>query len=218
MATKPKKAKAEPQPEAVNEQETGRNIGGVSELRSFIERFERIAKEIEDLQSDRKDLKAEARSRGWNIKSIEKVLQHRSETDADRELRAANEQQAEIYLAALGHLDGTPLGEATRERLSKAASGQEPPEEGEATRPPIEPPNACAVEDARERGREAMRAGERVTGNPYLAGDPRRAAWDEGWCLEAGSDGMDIPNAWKRPETAPKKGKKKDAASAEGER
>ena len=54
------------------------------------------------------------------------------------------------------------------------------------------------IDEAREQGREAAKEGKPVTLNPFVARDPRRAAWDEGWCMEAGSDGMDIPAAWKR--------------------
>jgi hypothetical protein len=39
--------------------------------------------------------------------------------------------------------------------------------------------------------------------NPYVAGDPRRAYWDEGWCEEVGSDGMDVPDAWRRKPNKP---------------
>ena len=58
-----------------------------------------------------------------------------------------------------------------------------------------------------------QRDGKRVIDNPYVAGDPRRAAWDEGWCTEAGSDGMDVPAAWQR--TKPKKAKKGKGDGAE---
>jgi hypothetical protein len=54
-------------------------------------------------------------------------------------------------------------------------------------------------------GGEAAAAGKSVTANPFPARDVRRAAWDEAWCAALGSDGMDIPEAW-RP-TDKKKGK-----------
>jgi hypothetical protein len=42
-----------------------------------------------------------------------------------------------------------------------------------------------------------------VTANPHPAGSRLRGAWDEGWCAAAGSDGMDIPPAFRR--SKPKK-------------
>jgi hypothetical protein len=62
---------------------------------------------------------------------------------------------------------------------------------------------------ARAEGSAAAAAGERVFANPYVAGDPRRAAWDEGWCVRKGSDGMEIPDAFRR--------KKKPAGEDAGE-
>ncbi|WP_039853188.1 hypothetical protein [Magnetospirillum fulvum] len=47
-------------------------------------------------------------------------------------------------------------------------------------------------------GRQAAETGKPVSANPFPAGDPRRAAWDEEWCRAAGSDGMEIPEAFRR--------------------
>ena len=106
---------------------------------------------------------------------------------------------ADIYRAALGMLGGTPLGEAARQRLSPPDPGQSPeeqlPEPGE---PEAEMIGASDIEAARAAGRDAFQQGVKVIANPFVAGDPRRAAWDEGWCRAAGSDGMDIPEAWRR--------------------
>lgn len=53
-------------------------------------------------------------------------------------------------------------------------------------------------EEARKEGREAAEHGKRIFDNPYPAGDPCRAAWDEGWCESSGSNGMDTPSAYQR--------------------
>ena len=63
-------------------------------------------------------------------------------------------------------------------------------------------------------GAEAAADGRPVTANPFPARDPRRAAWDEGWCKADGSDGMDIPEAWRR--SRPKKGEPKGPAAGGG--
>lgn len=54
------------------------------------------------------------------------------------------------------------------------------------------------LDAAKQAGRDAAAAGKSVYDNPYTANDPRRALWDEGWCLQTGSDGMDVPDAWRR--------------------
>jgi hypothetical protein len=74
---------------------------------------------------------------------------------------------------------------------------------------------AIDVEAARKAGRDAAKAGAKIIDNPFVAGDPRRAAWDEGWCAETGSDGMEIPEAWRRS-SAKKKRKGKDDEPGEG--
>jgi len=63
---------------------------------------------------------------------------------------------------------------------------------------------------------QAAREGKRVIDNPYVAGDPRRALWDEGWCAQTGSDGMEIPAAWRRKEKKKPKGDG-DGADGKGE-
>jgi hypothetical protein len=111
-------------------------------------------------------------------------------------------------------LDGTPLGRWALERLQPKKLDAEPDEgaEGEhsqgeeapeAEAAPTEP--QPTVDDARRMGAEAARNGEPVTSNPFPARDERRAAWDEAWCRELGSDGMEIPPAL-RPTPKPKKG------------
>lgn len=59
---------------------------------------------------------------------------------------------------------------------------------------------------ARAKGAAAAQSGVKVTSNPYPPRTPQRAWWDEAWCQAAGSDGMDLPPAW-RPNPKPKKGK-----------
>lgn len=61
-------------------------------------------------------------------------------------------------------------------------------------------------EVARAKGAAAAQSGQKVTANPYPPRSPQRAWWDESWCQASGSDGMDLPAAWK-PTPKPKKGK-----------
>lgn len=109
-------------------------------------------------------------------------------------------------------LDGTPLGEAARKRLM---GERKPPPSGPDGQTPASIPEAepeqpvLDVKAARSAGQIAAKAGAKIIDNPFVAGDPRRAAWDEGWCAETGSDGMEIPEAWRRA-SAKKKSKGKD--------
>jgi uncharacterized protein (UPF0335 family) len=171
-------------------------------LLSYIERIERLEEEKKGIADDIKDVKAEAKSSGFDVKTITKIIAERRMTPAERR---AGRVLLDLYRASAGLLDGTPLGDAARERLMKEEPNAEPEPE-----PPAHAEEVMrTVEEAREEGGEAFRAGVRIIENPYTAGDPRRAAWDEGFCAASDSDGMDIPEAWRRKAKKPAKGEGK---------
>lgn len=244
------------------------------QLRLLIERIERLEEEKKGIADDIKGVYGEAKATGFDVKTMRVIVQLRK---MDVNTRREAEALLDTYKAALGMLDGTPLGHWALERLSKKSKPQDAPQdepstaddelydgavklvlssrkasvswlqrqlrvgynqavrliermqtEGfvsapdhigrrEVTAPApegTEPADATVaespaaaeptVEDATAMGQEAARAGAPVTANPFPARDVRRAAWDEAWCKELGSDGMDIPDALK-PVTKPKK-------------
>lgn len=185
------------------------------ELRLLIERIERLEEEKKAIADDVKDVYGEAKSRGYDPKTIREIIKLRKMRPDERREREA---MIDTYKAALGMLDGTPLGKWAIERLTKPdekkpedGTGEDPaatagePAEGPEAKPaePAAPP--LTVDDAHRMGTEAAKAGQPVTSNPFPAFDDRRAAWDEAWCAALGSDGMDIPDALK-PSPKPKKG------------
>lgn len=110
-------------------------------------------------------------------------------------------------------LDGTPLGSAAVDRLRRKPAPPPPPASDPGDEPPEQMPpapepepvvDAAAIDAARTQGVEDATAGKPVTDNPFPPHDPRRAAYDEGWCRASGSDGMDIPEAWRRSKPAKK--------------
>lgn len=181
-------------------------------LRGFAERIVRLETEKRDLAEDIKAVKQEAASSGFDRKALQVVVRRMMETASDKAARVEAEAVAELYLASLGMLDGTPLGDAARRRFDPledeeddgagagAAASSEPLDDTDSAeaRPSSGAMSAETIDAAREEGSEAAEAGERVFANPYVAGDPRRAAWDEGWCARKGSDGMEIPEALRR--------------------
>lgn len=189
------------------------------ELRLMIERIERLEEEKKGIADDIRDTYNEAKSRGFDPKTMRAIVRLRKMDVNDR--REA-EALLDTYKAALGMLDGTPLGRWALERLEKD-DDKEPPAKsdddgddaaGDDTpeAPPSEP--EPDVDEAKAMGTAAAREGKPVTSNPFPARDLRRAAWDEAWCAELGSDGMDIPDALK-PKPKPKKGKASDGADDE---
>ena len=89
----------------------GHNSGEVNSghLRAFIERIERLEEEKKALAEDIKDVYGEAKSTGFNVKIMRKIVALRRQ-DADK--RAEEEAILDLYLNALGMLADTPLGQA----------------------------------------------------------------------------------------------------------
>ncbi|HSI41765.1 MAG TPA: DUF2312 domain-containing protein [Xanthobacteraceae bacterium] len=69
------------------------------QLRSFIERIERLEEEKASISSDIKDVFAEAKGTGFDVKALRTILQIRKQ-DADQ--RAELESIVDLYLQALG--------------------------------------------------------------------------------------------------------------------
>lgn len=77
------------------------------QLRTLVERIERLEEEKAALANDIKEVYAEAKGNGFDTKAIRKIIRIRKMDATERE-----EQDAimELYLSALG-MEGTPLGD-----------------------------------------------------------------------------------------------------------
>jgi uncharacterized protein (UPF0335 family) len=83
------------------------------QLRSIIERIERLEEEKAALANDIKEVFAEAKSNGFDTKAMRKIIRMRKKDATEREEEDAI---VELYMSALGMLADTPLGEAAVER------------------------------------------------------------------------------------------------------
>ena len=70
-----------------------------SELRQFIERYERLEAEKKDIADGQKEVMAEAKGRGYDVKVLRKVIAIRKRDAQDL---AEEEAVLEMYKAALG--------------------------------------------------------------------------------------------------------------------
>jgi len=182
--------------------------------------------ELERLEALRQqataDLKAgfeTAKAEGYDATTLKVVLKLRKMTPEQRRERKALEA---IYMAALGMLEGDPLTDEARRRLdgSNEQKPSAPPDAERAEKPakqepPAPPPEQPPLilkdpEEARQEGAAAPLAGKRIYDNPYPAGDPCRAAWDEGWCAQQKSHGMEPPAAYQRRSAKPPDDKDKN--------
>ncbi len=98
--------KAKPDPPAA-----GDNSGPIAadRLRSIVERVERLDEEKRALSGDIKDIMAEAKSAGFDVKVIRQLIAIRRKDAAEVE---EQETLLQIYKRALGMLSDTPLGAA----------------------------------------------------------------------------------------------------------
>lgn len=192
----------------------GHNSSVGDRLLSHIQAIEALLEQKKEIADEISARKAQAKGEGFDVKIINQLIKERAMSAAER---AEWQALLDIYRAALGMLDGTPLGDFAKKRMmgedeepaTKADADGEPvatddpiadPETGEVDEP------ASTVEDARAQGREAARSGVSIVKNPWPYGDPRRAAWDEGYCAESGTDGMELPPAWRRKKDSKKGG------------
>ena len=69
------------------------------ELRAFVERFERLEAEKQEIADQQKDVMSEAKARGYDTKVLRKIVALRKQDPADRQ-----EEEAifDMYREALG--------------------------------------------------------------------------------------------------------------------
>jgi uncharacterized protein (UPF0335 family) len=77
----------------MNEDNTG------AELRALIERFERMAAEKQDIADDQKEIMAEAKGRGYDVKVLRQIIARRKR---DRDDLAEEQAILELYETAMG--------------------------------------------------------------------------------------------------------------------
>jgi uncharacterized protein (UPF0335 family) len=87
----------------------GHNSVEGGQLRAFIDRIEKLEEEKKAIADDIKDVYAEAKGSGYDVKIMRKIVAMRKQ-DAAR--RREEEEILELYMNALGMLADTPLGEA----------------------------------------------------------------------------------------------------------
>jgi uncharacterized protein (UPF0335 family) len=192
----------------------GHNSGdGSRPLLYHIERIEGLEARKTEIMLDIRDAKQAARFEGYDIKGINQMLKERKWSSQERK---QFRDVCQVYRASLGMLDGTPLGESARRKFEEEKAPEGDPEEaklGGEESPSAEmfPPGYKeGIQEAHAKGAAAAKAGEKVLSNPYIATDPRRSAWDEGYCAEIGHDGMELPPGLRSAKKPKKKSKRGD--------
>lgn len=89
-------------------------------LKSFVERIERLEGERKATSDDIRDVYAEAKGNGYDVKALRTIVRLRKQ-DADE--RAEQEAVLDTYKHALGMLHDLPLGQAAIARANPLAAG-----------------------------------------------------------------------------------------------
>lgn len=84
-----------------NAEDETSDVGGVAgkRLKSFLDRVERLEEEKKGLADDIKDIYAEAKGVGFDVKTMRKILKLRK---METEKRREEEELLELYKAAIG--------------------------------------------------------------------------------------------------------------------
>ncbi|WP_343055020.1 DUF2312 domain-containing protein [Azospirillum oleiclasticum] len=95
------------------------NSSAADQLRQYAERMERLLDEIDGLKDDLKDLKNEAKSAGFNIKALDRLVAIRRKDGADKETEFLNDLM--LYAHATGTRLDLAFPESEPEREQAAA-------------------------------------------------------------------------------------------------
>ncbi len=75
------------------------NASTAGQLKAFIERVERLEEEKRNIAGDIKDVYAEAKGNGFDVKTLRKIVSLRRQEPSERH---EQEELLEVYLRAIG--------------------------------------------------------------------------------------------------------------------
>ena len=87
-------------------------------IRSIIERIERLDEEIKDLMETKKEIFAEAKGEGLDVKVLREILKLRKQ---DKDKRDEQESLLELYLRAMDAPTPAPVAQPAARPIAQAA-------------------------------------------------------------------------------------------------
>jgi len=85
----------------MSEPSTGHNVIAKDQIRSIVERVERLDGEIKELSRDKNEIFLEAKGNGYDVKALRTIVRMRKQDPNDRQ---EQETILETYMHALGML------------------------------------------------------------------------------------------------------------------
>ena len=89
-----------------------------NQLKSFVERVERLSEEKKSIRDDIRDVYAEAKANGFDVKALRDIVRLRTQ---DAEKLREHEAIVETYRHAIGMRADLPLGRAMEPKSEHAA-------------------------------------------------------------------------------------------------
>ena len=78
-------------------------------IRSFVERVEQLETEIQELNEQKKEVFAEAKGEGFDVKILKEIIKIRKQ---DTEERAEHETLLDVYMRAMDSAEAEPVAKA----------------------------------------------------------------------------------------------------------
>jgi len=90
-------------------------------LRQYVERIEQLNSEKQAIADETKEVFAEAKGAGFDVKAMRKIIKLRKQSQDDRDHEQAI---MDTYMHALQMFDGTPMGAHIAEQMEEEARVQ----------------------------------------------------------------------------------------------
>jgi uncharacterized protein (UPF0335 family) len=78
-------------------------------IRSFVERIEQLDTELQELNEQRKEVFAEAKGEGFDVKVLKEIIRLRKQ---DKDERDEHETLLDVYMRAMDSAEPQPVAEA----------------------------------------------------------------------------------------------------------
>jgi uncharacterized protein (UPF0335 family) len=78
-------------------------------IRSFVERVEQLETEIQELNEQKKEVFAEAKGEGFDVKILKEIIKIRKQ---DKDERDEHETLLDVYMRAMDSAEEAPIAEA----------------------------------------------------------------------------------------------------------
>jgi uncharacterized protein (UPF0335 family) len=154
-------------------------------IKTIIERVERLEEEKEAIAADIKEVFAEAKGEGFDVKILRRIVRLRKQDTAKRQ---EEEALLDLYLSAL---EGTPISADSAVRVAVTLT-EATVAALAATRRPAPDSVAVASINGRNAVKEAFAEGQAVNANPYDRGTPQHRVWAEAARDEALKLGVEL--------------------------